>query len=70
MSFFLMRESSFITCLVIGVLVRPVEDADAVRTQILVLNFLSRINDGERLGEININALTFVCVCLLLGVLI
>lgn len=44
-------------CLVIGVLGRPVEVTDAMQTKILVLDFLSRINEGERLGEININAL-------------
>uniref|UniRef100_A0A673BU00 Uncharacterized protein n=1 Tax=Sphaeramia orbicularis TaxID=375764 RepID=A0A673BU00_9TELE len=33
------------------VLVRPVEHSDTMQTKIVVLHFLSMINQGDRLGE-------------------
>lgn len=51
--FFLRVNDVLIPCLAVGVLVRPLESSDVTQTKIRVLQFLSRINDGEHLGEIN-----------------
>uniref|UniRef100_A0A3Q3MRA8 Telomere repeat-binding factor dimerisation domain-containing protein n=1 Tax=Mastacembelus armatus TaxID=205130 RepID=A0A3Q3MRA8_9TELE len=37
-------------------LLLPLDSTDVMPAKIRVLQFLSRINDGENLGEININA--------------
>uniref|UniRef100_A0A8C2WM81 Uncharacterized protein n=1 Tax=Cyclopterus lumpus TaxID=8103 RepID=A0A8C2WM81_CYCLU len=51
-----------------SVLVRPLESTDVLQTKIRVLQFLSRINDGEHFGEINSNAfitsLTLALMCI------
>uniref|UniRef100_A0A8C4NZZ0 Uncharacterized protein n=1 Tax=Dicentrarchus labrax TaxID=13489 RepID=A0A8C4NZZ0_DICLA len=39
------------------IMVRPFEATDSMTTKLGVLKFLSRINEGESLGEININTL-------------
>uniref|UniRef100_A0A3Q3EHJ5 Uncharacterized protein n=1 Tax=Labrus bergylta TaxID=56723 RepID=A0A3Q3EHJ5_9LABR len=41
-----------------SVLVRPVQSTDATPTKVRVLQFLSRINEGEKLGKRNINTFT------------
>lgn len=43
-------ENKFILCLVAEVLDRPVESTNATKTKIRVLQFISRINEGENLG--------------------
>uniref|UniRef100_A0A665TGY4 Uncharacterized protein n=1 Tax=Echeneis naucrates TaxID=173247 RepID=A0A665TGY4_ECHNA len=41
-----------------GVLARPLESTDTMPAKIQVLQFLSRIIEGERLGTISVNAVT------------
>lgn len=50
--------TSLLICPVTGVMRRVLPSTDAMSMKIRVLQFLSRINEGERLGEINISVLT------------
>lgn len=39
-----------------GILARPLDSSDDMPIKIRVLQFISRINEGENIGEFNINA--------------
>ena len=52
------RNDKLISFLFADVLARPLQSTDAMPTKIQVLQFLSRIIEGERLGEVTINTLT------------
>lgn len=42
-------------CFIAGIMARPLESTDDIAMKFRVLQFISRINEGENLGEININ---------------
>lgn len=42
-------------CFIAGIMVRPLESTDDIAMKFRVLQFISRINEGENLGEFNIN---------------
>lgn len=54
--YLLLGNDKLTNCLLTGVLVRPLEITDATQLKIRVLQFLSRINEGEHLGEIILNS--------------
>lgn len=42
-------------CFIAGIMARPLESTDDIAMKFRVLQFISRINEGENLGEFNIN---------------